>query len=140
MASVGLGKNFSRYSISGMYGIVPSEISGGPLIETVTLRQTYRYDEWDQMDFYLGLNIFHVLGLNYQTTKFRDAPKSYYPIGSIRALLNLGLAINMGKDKKNAFYLEAGLNDIWITNFLTNSREVNPYDHGSLGMGFKFGF
>ena len=138
--SAGLEKRFSRYRLGGLYGIVPTELSRGPLIETITLRQTYSFYSWEKFDFYGGLNIFHVLGLDYQTEKFRDAPRNYYSIGSIRGLLNLGFNLSLLKDRKQSFYFEMGLNDISITNYLTNSREVNPSDHVSLGMGYKYGF
>lgn len=138
LVSLGLEKNFSRYSLGGLYGWVPAEISGGPMIETVTIRQTYRFWDWQKLDFYGGLNIFHVLGLDYQTEDFKDAPKRYYPIGSFRALLNLGIAVRM--QPQNTFYFEAGMNDIWIENFVANTDEVNPSNHVSLGMGFKHSF
>lgn len=121
-----------------MYGIVPPELSGTDSIETVTLRQTFRLWDWNRLSFYGGLNIFHVLGLQYQSTKFRDTPEGYYSIGSIRGLLNLGLSVGMNRNWN--FYFEAGMNDIWITNFVTNSDLVNPTDHVSLGLGLKKSF
>lgn len=136
--SLGLGRDFERYSIDVMYGQVPPEVSGDHTIETVTLRQSYDFFQAERLSFHGGLNIFHVLGLEYQTTKFRDTPKSYYPIGSIRGLVNLGLSLKLRGQQ--SFYFEMGLNDIWITNWLTNSSVVNPQDHVSLGLGFKLGF
>lgn len=135
--SLGLGKDFERYSLSGMYGLVPPEMSQGPLIETVALRQTYTFYEWDRIDFYGGLNAFHVLSLQYQSSKFRDAPSGYYSIGSIRALLYGGVAINLRAQSMRSFYFEAGMNDIWITNWISNSKTVEPVDHISLALGFK---
>ena len=44
---------------------VPKEFFKTEMIETVTLRQTYRFYDWDRMEFYGGLNIYHVLGLRY---------------------------------------------------------------------------
>ncbi|MBA2405095.1 MAG: hypothetical protein H0V66_10025 [Bdellovibrionales bacterium] len=140
LMSVGLEKNFNRYSLGGLYGVVPAEVAGGPLIETFTLRQTYQFGHWKRFDFYSGLNIFHVLGLDYQTSKFKDAPQGYYPIGSIRAILNLGLNIAITKNEERSFYFEAGMNDLWITNSIASSEEVNPTDFFSLGMGFKHRF
>jgi hypothetical protein len=138
LLSLGLEKNFSRYSIGGLYGLVPGEISGGPVIETVTLRQTYRFWDWKRLGFYGGLNIFHVLGLNYHTEDFRDAPRNYYAIGNLRALLNLGLQVQIKPEK--SFYFEAGMNDLWIENYVSNSNAVNPSKHVSLAMGFKHSF
>lgn len=140
LISVGLEKKMSRYSLGGLYGIVPSEVSGGRVIETVTFRQTYRFYEWSRFDAYCGLNLFHILGLQYQSTNFRDAPQGYYPIGNVRGLFNLGTNLFFKKEEKNSFYFEAGINDIWIVNYLSNSREVNPRDHVSMGMGYKIGF
>lgn len=138
--SAGLEKNFTRYSLGGLYGVVPSEVSGGPVIETVTLRQTYRFYEWERVHFYTGLNLFHVLGLSYQSDKLRDAPDRYYPIGGVRALLNLGTEFRVNSLELASFYFEAGMNDIWIVNALTNGKEVNPGDHVSLGLGLKHKF
>lgn len=136
--SLGLGKDFKKYSIAGMYGVVPAEVAGDHSIETVTMRQTYTFFQGNRLSFHGGLNIFHVLGLSYQTTKFRDSPKAYYPIGSIRGLLNLGLTLRMRKER--SFYFESGMNDIWITNWITNSSVVDPVDHLSLALGFKQSF
>lgn len=135
LLSVGLGKDFERYSLSGLYGLVPPDLSGADSIETVAIRQTYRFWDWQRFTFYGGLNIFHVLGLQYQSTKFRDAPDGYYSIGSIRALVNLGAGVKLRENWN--FYFEAGMNDIWITNFVSNSDVVNPTDHVSLALGLK---
>jgi hypothetical protein len=139
LVSLGLEKHFYRYSVGGLYGWVPAEISGGPAIETVTLRQTYRFYEWKRFDFYSGLNIYHVLGLGYRTSEFKDSPKRYYPIGGIRALLNLGFNLHM-RPGKDVFYFEVGINDIWVENSFTNYEEMNPLDHTSMGIGFKHYF
>lgn len=140
LVSVGLEKNFKRYSIGGLYGTVPAEVSGGPVIETFALRQTYQFGFWKRLDFYGGLNLFHVLGINYQTSKFRDAPKNYYSNASIRALLNLGIAVAMDLQESRSFYFEAGINDLWLANYVANASEINPLDQVSLGMGFKHKF
>jgi hypothetical protein len=136
-ASVGLGKTYNRYSLTGMYGIVPHELSGGGVIETIAVRQTYLLTEWNRLSFYGGLNVFHVLGLTYQSEKFKESPKGYYPIGSIRGLLNLGISLNLEKDGSKSFYFESGLNDLWITNSIVNNRSINPLDHASLAIGLK---
>ncbi|MCM2350563.1 MAG: hypothetical protein NDI69_11135 [Bacteriovoracaceae bacterium] len=137
LISLGLGKEFSRYSIGGMYGIVPSEISGGPLIETVTLRQTYKLFHWKRISVYTGLNIFHVLGIKYQTHDYGTAPDNYYPIGSIRGIMNLGISVAYNKKESKIFYVEAGMNDITIVNYINNSSVINPQDEVSLALGFK---
>jgi hypothetical protein len=137
LLSAGLGREFSRYSLGGMYGIVPPEMSGGVQVETVTIRQTYRFYDWKRFHFHGGLNIFHVLGLQYQTSKYGEAPRSYYPIGSIRGLLNLGTSFMLDRAGKSSFYFESGMNDIWLVNWLSNGDEVNPFRHLSLGLGVK---
>lgn len=137
LLSLGLGKDFTRYSLTGLYGWVPPEYSEGPLIETVTLRQTYHLTSWKRIDFYTGLNIYHVLSLDYESSKFRDAPSNYYSLGSFRGLLYLGFAMNYKKESMRSFYFESGLNDIWITNWLTNLETVSPEEHISLAFGFK---
>ena len=137
LISLGLGKEFSRYSIGGMYGFVPSEVSGGPLIETVTLRQTYEFFHWKRIAMHAGLNVFHVLGIKYHTHDYGTAPDSYYPIGSIRGLLNLGISLAYNKNESKLLYMEAGMNDITIVNLFNNSRVINPQDEVSLALGFK---
>ncbi len=138
LLSLGLGRDFNRYSLSGMYGFVPPDLSGADAIETVAIRQTYRFWDWRRLSFYGGLNIFHVLGLQYQSTKFRDAPEGYYSIGSIRGLVNLGIKVQIEEGWN--FYSEAGMNDIWITNVITSSDQVNPTDHVSMALGLKKDF
>lgn len=112
------------------------EYAEGPLIETITLRQTYNFYQWKRIRLYFGFNIFHVLGLQYESSKFRDAPEGYYPIGSIRGLLYLGISVATDKNEKRSFYFESGMNDIWIENTLSNST-VNPTEHISLAIGLK---
>jgi hypothetical protein len=138
LLALGLGKDHGRYSISGLYGVVPAAMAGGMLIETITLRQTYSFYEWDRLALYGGLNVFHVLGLHYEVSRYGDPPSTYYPIGSIRGLLNLGISFQI--KHKTFFYFEAGLNDIWIANWVANTNVVNPTDHVSMGMGLKYNF
>ncbi|MFP5385860.1 MAG: hypothetical protein ACLGHN_07250 [Bacteriovoracia bacterium] len=137
LVSVGLGKDFRRYSIGGMYGVVPTEVSGGVLIETITLRQTYDFFHWQRLAAYGGLNIFHVLGIQYRTEDYGEVPDRYYPVGSIRGLLNLGLATTFNKRESRIIYVEAGLNDIAITNLINNAEVINVADEFSLALGFK---
>lgn len=137
LTSLGLGKDFSRYSISGMYGFVPSSFSGGSDIETVALRQTYGLYSWRRLDFHVGLNVYHVLGVRYESSNYGRPPKGYYPLGSVRMLLNLGLSFKLDKQEKNYFYFESGMNDVWLENWLSNQRTVNSIDHVSLALGYK---
>lgn len=135
--SLGLGKEFKRYSVGGMYGVVPSELSGGPLIETVALRQTYEFYHWKKLYFHLGVNLFHVLGVKYQTNNYGNTPKNYYPNASLRGLLNLGLSANLDKKEKSLFYFETGLNDLAIVDFLNNSEVLRLDEEFSLALGLK---
>jgi hypothetical protein len=141
VGSVGLGRYLSPdYSLGMMYGIVPAGISEGPLIETISIRQTLRFYHWDRIDLYAGLHVFHVLGVTYKTSQNGEYPKGYYPIGSIRGLLNLGTAVSIDEKKKNAYYLEAGINDLWIQNWVNSTRAINLYDLTSLAFGFRHSF
>ena len=137
LVSMGLGKDFKKYSIGGMYGVVPTELSGGPLIETVTLRQTFEFYQWERLAAYFGLNIFHVLGIQYRTEDYGEVPDSYYPIGSIRGLLYLGLSTSFNKIETRSVYIEAGLNDLALVNYAGNSEVINIGDEISLAIGFK---
>lgn len=139
--SVGLGKTItSKYKLGFMYGVVPTEVSKGPIIETVAFRQTYDIHYWDIMTFYLGLNVYHVLGLRYQTSKYGISPDGYYPIGSIRGLLNLGVSIDVNQRKQREYYFETGINDVWITNYINNIGTMNPIKHFSMALGVKQSF
>lgn len=140
LISVGLGKDLGRWSISGMYGVVPSELAGGPFIETVTLRLAYQLGNWKRFSFHLGLNIYHVIGLSYEATEYGEPPKSYYSIGSVRGLLYLGTSYQLDKKERNFIYFEGGLNDIWIVNSLVNKSAINPFEHVSLALGLKHQF
>ncbi len=135
--SVGTGKAFSRYTVGGMYGLVPKELAGGETIETVVLRQTYRFWDWRRFVSYVGLNAYHVLGLRYESSRYGRAPRSYYPVSSVRGLLSLGGEVATNGERDISFYAEAGLNDIWLTNWAVNGETVNPLDHVSLAMGWK---
>lgn len=140
-AAFGLGHTFnSHYTLGMMYGIVPRDVADAPSIETLTIRQTYRLYDWDRMAFYLGGNVYHVLGVKFQASRYGDAPRNYYPVGSLRMLLNIGASVYVDHRRANAFYVEAGLNDIWLTNTLSNRESVNPSDHVSLAVGLKQDF
>lgn len=134
--SAGLGKKFGKYTVGGMYGLVPQGMSGTNNIETVTIRQTYHFYDWKRFNFYGGLNIFHVLGVSYESSRYGKSPKSYYAIGSIRGLLNLGFSFQLDRQESEFFYFEGGMNDMWIENTLANSDTVNPTDHVSLALGY----
>lgn len=137
LVSIGLGKEFWRYSIGGMYGIVPTELSGGPLIETFTLRQTYEFYDWDRISFHAGLNIYHVLGIQYRSEHYGDVPNGYYPIGSFRGLLNLGMSTTFNKKESRIIYIEAGLNDVALVNYMNNTSVMDITDEISMAIGFK---
>jgi hypothetical protein len=120
-----------------MYGYVPADMTQGFTLETFALRQTYSLLDWDRHRLYLGLNIFHVIGLRYATSQYGEAPRNYYSIGSIRGLLNLGLQTYLMRERKIAFYIESGINDIWIENTLANWPDQNPLRHLTMALGFK---
>lgn len=138
LVSVGLGKHFTRYSIGGMYGVVPAEISGGPFIETITLRQTYDYYFWKRVTFHVGMNIFHVLGVKYQTENYGSVPENYYPVGAIRVLFNpIGVSATINRKQSSMVYFESGWNDISLLNYFNNNEVINPLDDLSLALGFR---
>jgi hypothetical protein len=136
--SAGVGKKLGhRYSIGFMYGYVPHAMAGGPGIETFTFRQNFGLLDFGRHQLYLGLNIFHVAGIRYATSQYGEAPRNYYAIGSWRGLLYLGIDTTIIKASGISFYVESGLNDIWIENSLANFPEVNPLEHLTLALGFK---
>jgi len=134
LISAGVGRTFTRYEIAGMYGVVPAGISRADTIKTIALRQTYFFSQ----KFYFGLNIFHVLGLDYQTGSYRDVPQNYYATGPTRALANLGLQFKTSKTE--SIFIESGLTDIWIENYIRNTRTINPINHLSLAIGYRKDF
>lgn len=139
--SAGLGKQVTpRYSLGLMYGVVPPELSDAQAIETVTLRQTYRFYDWDRLDLYAGFNLFHVLGLRHEASKFSDVPSGYYPINGFRGLINLGSSVAIDRQRQTRFYFEAGINDLWLVNFATNTKTIAPSDYVSLCFGWKTAF
>lgn len=138
LVSVGLGKNISeKYNLAFYYGIVPEAVSKANTIETFAFKQTYDFYDFDRSRFYIGLTIYHALGLNYQTSKYGVSPDGYYPIGSIRGLIFLGSSILTNTSSKTSMYFEAGVNDIWITNFLNYHEEVSLMEMASLALGIK---
>lgn len=139
--SVGLGKKITpRYVLSFFYGVVPAEVSKGPVIETIAFKQSYRFYQWDRIDFYGGVSIYHVLGLKYQTSTYGLSPDNYYPIGSIRGLIFLGSSIITNSREKISLYFESGINDVWITNYINNIGTLNPTHYISMALGVKKDF
>lgn len=129
-----------RYTLGFMYGYVPPETAKGPGVQTIVLRQTYKLGNFYNIDFYTGLNLYHVMGAEFKTSQMKDAPRSYYPIGSIRGLLNLGTEVAFKHNKNLFLYFESGINDIWLVNYYNNPKTVSFLEHLSLGLGFKHRF
>jgi hypothetical protein len=134
LLSAGVGRTFARYEIAVMYGVVPAGISRADTIETIALRQAYFFNQ----KIYIGLNVFHLLGLDYQTGSYRDVPQNYYAIGSIRALANLGFQFKTSN--KESIFIESGLSDIWIENSIRNNKTINPINHLSVAIGIRKDF
>jgi len=120
-----------------MYGFVPRALTKADPIETVALRQTYRYYDWQRLELYAGLNVYHVLGLRYESSRYREAPNGYYSIGAFRALLNHGVSLMIDARRQTFFYFEAGINDQWVENNLANPRTAAPQENISLAVGWK---
>ena len=97
LLSYGLGNNItSNYSLDFFYGYVPAEIAGKE-IQTYAVKNDYSFYKTSyfasEFEYYVGLNIFHVIGLRYQTSRFVKYPRNYYRLSSIRALLYLGVSV-----------------------------------------------
>ena len=137
--SFGVGRTTaSGYSFAGLYGVDPSDSSKASSIETFTLRQTFPLFSYEKLDIYFGLNIFHPTHIRYRTEHYGEAPNGYYPIGAIRGLLNLGLRTRI--QQATFFYLEGGLNDVQIVNWVNNLNVLNPINSVSLGLGYGHRF
>jgi hypothetical protein len=138
LISGGVGKQITRrYSLGLMYGHVPAGVAQGFTLETFAVRQTYSLLDWHRHRFYLGLNVFHVIGLRYETSQYGEPPRNYYSIGSVRGLLYLGWQSYLLREQKIAIYFESGINDIWIENTLANWPDQNPLRHLTMALGFK---
>ena len=142
--ALGIGKNVSKnYSVDFFHGRVPLDI-GGEEIDTYAVKNNFNLFEltFDPVVFhtYCGIAIYHVTGLDYQSSRHSSYPEDYYRYGSIRGLLYLGEKVRFGKGLKKEFYFEAGLNDIVITNYINNSNVIDPLDYVSLALGFGYKF
>tara|TARA_Y100000780_G_scaffold132772_1_gene119397 strand:- start:110507 stop:111040 length:534 start_codon:yes stop_codon:yes gene_type:complete len=142
--ALGVGKKFNRiYSLDYMHGLVREE-RGGTTIETIALKnnfQLYRFSHiFSYLDVYTGLAAYHVTGLKYQASRNNNYPESYYRIGSIRGLFYLGLKGALEEATKHEGYFEAGINDVWIENYVNNPDTVNLFGYVSLALGYSFIF
>lgn len=142
--SAGLGKNFTEnYSLEYFHGYVPEDI-GGHEIETFSLKNNYKLfklERWGYFsDIYIGANVYHVTGLEYQTSRHSSFPEEYYRLGSIRAMFYTGISIGSSKYSQHIGYFESGLNDIVLINYLNNKDVINPADYVSLALGYGYLF
>lgn len=142
--AVGIGKKFSKnYSLDFLHGRVPQSI-GGVELDTYSLKnnfhlKTFYFDPIGAVT-YAGINVYHVIGLDYQTSRHGSYPDNYYRLGSFRALFFLGEKIQFGRELKNEIFLEGGINDIVLTNYLNNRDTINPFDFVSLATGYTYIF
>lgn len=141
LLSYGLGKQINpKYNIDFIYGYVPQEI-GGHEIETYAFKNQYIFTflEYKKIIFmpYMGGALYHVVGLKYQTNRSASYPRNYYRFASLRVLLYLGIEV-VKFDSKHSGYFEAGMNDIWIINYMNNNKMIDPKDYVSLALGYKF--
>lgn len=142
--SAGIGKNFTEnYSFEYFHGYVPEDI-GGHEIETFAIKNNYKFlklERWGySSDLYVGVNIYHVTGLEYQTSRHSSFPEEYYRLGSIRALFYTGLTLRSSKYSQHMGYFESGLNDIVLINYLNNKDVIDPKDYVSLALGYGYIF
>jgi hypothetical protein len=137
--SAGLGNRVNDwYSLSLHYGVVPkTDIQDK--IETWAFKNNLHVFDYEYksfaLDFYLGINIYHIPGRKYQTDDITGADNGYYRQSSTRAMVYIGNGIKY--EKHMEFYWESGLNDIWIINS-TNNDSIDPKDHISLAIGLNY--
>lgn len=142
--SAGIGKNVTEnYSVEYFHGYVPEDI-GGHEIETFSFKNNYSvfgYERWGYYgDLYIGVNLYHVTGLEYQTSRHSSFPEVYYRVGSIRGLFYTGISLNSTKVSNHFGYFESGVNDIVLINYLNNTDVINLFDFVSLGLGYGYKF
>ena len=142
--AVGIGKQFTEnYSLDFFHGRVPQSI-GGVELDTYALKSNFGIFKFAFdpviLSTYTGINIYHVAGLDYQSSRHSSYPEDYYRLGSIRGLFFIGEKVSFGNELKNELYFEAGLNDIVITNYINNSDVINPLDFWSLSLGYTYIF
>lgn len=141
LLAFGLGKEVtSKYNFDFMYGYSP-ESETGIEIETYAFKNQYHLTFLEYKEFiftpYIGAAIYHVIGLKYQTSRNASYPRNYYRMSSLRILLYSGFEVMKFTSKYSGFF-EAGMNDIWIINYLNNSDIIDPKDYISLAIGFKY--
>jgi hypothetical protein len=142
LLAFGLGKKISKkYQFDILYGYVPKNIAGTE-IETYSFKNDYLMYEYEFLNrlqhLYIGVNIYHVIGLKYQTSRLNSYPRNYYRMSSIRFMPYLGYKILW--NKKSEFFLESGVNDIWLVNYYNNLDEINLADYASLAIGWTKNF
>lgn len=143
LASVGAGVDISKtHTFDLFYGIVPHSI-GGDFIETYSIKNEHHYPYFDfskNLNFapYFGLNIFHVIGLKYQTSRLNNYPRNYYRTSSIRLLPYLGVEYKYDMKKSENYYFEMGINDIWLINLYNNHEVLDYKDYISLALGYTY--
>lgn len=142
--AVGVGKQFTKtYSLDFFHGRVPQGI-GGVEIDTYALKNNFNLftSNLDPVSLttYLGINIYHVTGLDYQASRHASYPDDYYRLGSIRGLFYLGEKVSFGRELKNEIYFEAGLGDIVLVNYFNNKDTIDPLQYFSLGIGYTYIF
>jgi hypothetical protein len=143
LVAMGLGKKVSHtYSFDVFYGYVPESIAGSE-IETYAFKNQWNWIafEHSQMHFqwYGGLNFYHVIGLRYQSSRLISYPRNYYSMSSIRALLLHGLLIRSSKSR-HQYYIETGINDFWLINWMNNQDVINGFDYFSWSVGWRYPF
>ena len=143
LVAFGLGKKVSEnYSFDILYGYVPKNIAGSE-IETYSFKSDYKLYNLEAYSFlhtfYMGMNLYHVIGLKYQTSRLGSYPRNYYRMSSIRFMPYLGYKLHFNK-LVNEIYIESGVNDIWLINYYNNPDEINLADYASLGLGWTRNF
>lgn len=142
--ALGVGKKFTPfYSLDFLHGLVRSSV-GGKRIETLALKNNFELRRFQFKNFasslYAGISFFHVTGVHYRSSNLNAYPSDYYRLGSIRGLMYGGIKIKHLDKKHHQLFVESGINDVWVTNYYNNPKEINPFDYFSMAAGYTYLF
>ena len=142
--AIGAGLDISeRYSLEFFYGHVPKEF-GGIVINTFSMKNNINIFSFNLLsiltEMFIGLNIYHVAGMNYQVSRKSSFPRNYYGEGSLRGMLYIGMNFKLSNSMRHGIYFESGINDLVLTNYYNNPDIIDPFDYASLGVGYSYDF
>lgn len=151
--ALGAGKNFGRHNINMLIGYVPENVGGVEIIQL-----DFKYD-WHPSQlisltapqenisidpFYIGLSIIYGSHDELFIALPEKYPEDYYPPTALRYTLNVGAALQYGKQ---TYFIEYSALDVGLVSYINNAKFfINNYDYlgleaiGSLAIGIKFEF